>query len=85
MHFSHILSVSSRLRESSASGDTITVWEILETDIGLEVINDGGQLGDPPLHRACRNGHYNVVKQLLEYGVDIESRDFSQRTALQVQ
>ena len=55
----------------------------METEIGKEVVDEGGKHGDPPLHKAARNGHYELVKLLLTYRADPETLDGNGRTALQ--
>ena len=47
--------------------------------------NVADQIGDTPLHRACYNGHFEVVKFLLENSnekeIDIYKKNNNQRTA----
>ena len=76
-------SVTERLQEACHRGDDDTVREILLTAIGKEVINDGGRVSDPPLHKASRNGYIDVVKILIRYRAEIDSVDGNGRTALQ--
>jgi ankyrin repeat protein len=38
--------------------------------------------GRTPLHSAVLDGHEEVVKELLDYGVDTSTTDFKGRTAL---
>ncbi len=35
-----------------------------------------------PVHYACANGHYKVFRQLLEYGADVDARDYKLCTPL---
>ncbi len=37
-------------------------------------INKQTDDGETPLYKECKNGHYNVVKYLVEIGADINKR-----------
>ena len=60
------------LLESAEKGIVDHVERILDKDLSL--INCRDSDGYSPLHRACYNGHFNVVKVLLQRGADVEAR-----------
>ena len=49
-----------------------------------EDIDGRGPDGDTALHKACRNGHVDIVKYLLDNGANTELKECSDWTPLQV-
>lgn len=60
------------LLECAENGMVDHVEKILDQDRSL--INCRDSDGYSPLHRACYNGHLNVVKVLLQRGADVQAR-----------
>lgn len=57
--------------ESCEKGMVDRVLEILDTEPSL--LNCKDEDGYSPLHRACYNGHLDVVRVLLERGADVRA------------
>ena len=53
-----------------------------ELKIDEDIINIKGENEDTPLHEACRVGHLEIVKTLLERGANIEDANWDRRTPL---
>lgn len=51
---------------------------------GIEFKKNPGPNDDSPLHAAIENGHYETVRFLLDYGVDVNSKNFFGQTSLMI-
>jgi ankyrin repeat protein len=66
---------SSALSKAALVGQTRVVRELLQ-QLGVDIDwRDPESKGRTALHRACRNGHLEVVKLLVEHGASIEATD----------
>jgi ankyrin repeat protein len=73
---------SSALSKAAAVGQTLVVRELLDQpgiDMGWR---DPESQGRTALHCACKNGHLEVVKLLVEHGASIEATDNNGLTPL---
>lgn len=57
---------------SAATGDLETIQRLQIQGINL---NDGDYDKRTPLHLAAASGHYDIVKYLVDYGVEINCKD----------
>ena len=58
-----------------------TIQEYVDTYPGIQDSKDPVN-GNRPLHIASQNGHYAIVKQLIDLGVDLNAQNNSGNTAL---
>lgn len=59
------------------SVEDIAFWILQEGEVDIRDLD-----GDTPLHFACRNGHVNVIKMLLERGADKNAQNGLRETPL---
>ena len=67
------------LRETSFSGNTQKVKELLSKNVNLNAVDQDGRSA---LMYAAFNGHTEIVKALLEKGASVNAADYTGRTAL---
>ena len=61
-----------QLWQACTDGDLGTVKSLLQDKAGVDVNWVGEDRGDTPLHRCCRFGHLELVKELVSRGAGIE-------------
>ena len=70
------------LHRACQAGDETEVHRLLQDpNINVEFVNDEGATA---LHTACKKGNVGIVRLLLEYNADVNSRDKEGRTPLMV-
>jgi ankyrin repeat protein len=73
---------SSALSKAATVGQTLVVRELLDQP-GIDIDwRDPGSQGRTALHCACKNGHLEVVKLLVEHGASIAATDNNGLTPL---
>jgi tyrosine-protein kinase len=71
------------LHRACEAGDATEVHRALQDpNINIEYMND--EEGATALHLACKKGHVGIVRMLLEYKANVNSRDKEGRTPLMV-
>lgn len=73
------------IHQAVADGNAARVKELLKKDPTLaEVPDEADQFSSLPLHLAARNGDMEIVKLLLDAGVDVDCGDSDESTPLHV-
>ena len=67
---------------TSAEGCANVVEWVLEKTDAVDLEDVANKSRDTPLHAACREGHLEVVKMLVEAGLDVTARDLNRSTPL---
>lgn len=67
---------------ASEAGKPAVVEILLKTD-ALNTVNEQSSSGSFPLYAACKHGHLNVVKLLVEKGADVHQKNNNGWTTLQ--
>lgn len=70
------------IAEKMKSSETYTDAELLDMVLKLQNVNMGGHDGRTALIHACICNRFDLVKELVEHGADVNEKDHAQKTAL---